>query len=102
MNKIFEKTNEDGSKIINYTDRIEMYDTNNKLCGILGNLDSYEDLQKKAELGDHYKKLYSSVKKQKDDVVEYIKSLQIYGLKHSKTFYSEVFNGILRMLGEIE
>ena len=36
-------------------------------------LDYIKDLQKKAEVGEHYKNLYSSVKKQKDDVVEYIK-----------------------------
>ena len=32
-----------------------------------------DNLQKKAELGDHYKHLYSEVKKQKDDVIEYLK-----------------------------
>ena len=36
--------------------------------------DEIENLQKKAELGEHYKHLYSEVKKQKDDVVEYIKN----------------------------
>lgn len=35
--------------------------------------DYINNLQKKAELGDHYKHLYSEVKKQKDDVVELIK-----------------------------
>lgn len=40
-----------------------------------GNLYDYiKDLQKKAELGEHYKHLYSEVKKQKDDVVELIKA----------------------------
>ena len=106
MNKIFAKTNEDGSKIINYIDRIEMYDTNNKLCGILGNLDSYEDLQKKAELGEHYKHLYSEVKKQKDDVVEYIKkniliSYDKYGFDKN-IVAGIIVNDLLRMLGEID
>ena len=52
-----------------------------------------EQLQKKAELGEHYKHLYSEVKKQKDDVVEYIKKFKddIRGL-------DEVV--LLRMLGE--
>ena len=36
-------------------------------------LDYIKDLQKKAELGKHYKNLYSSVKKQKDDVVVFAK-----------------------------
>ena len=110
MNKLFEMTNEDGSKIINYTDRIEMYDTNNKLCGILGNLDSYEELQKKAELGEHYKHLYSEVKKQKDDVVEYIKenknkTIAPYGDNEDTDYevclFEEDINDLLRMLGEI-
>ena len=114
MTKIFEKANEDGSKIINYTDRIEMYDTNNKLCGILGNLDSYEDLQKKAELADHYKHLYSAVKKQKDDVVVFAKKekenyltkacriadTNNAGLITSAAIYT--CDEILRMLGEID
>jgi len=56
-------------------------------------LEFIEDLQKKAELGEHYKHLYSEVKKQKDDVVEYIKTFKddIRGL-------DEVV--LLRMLGE--
>ena len=55
------------------------------------------DLQKKAELGDHYKHLYSKVKKQKDDVVEY--------LKENEEEYGSLEDNekiILRMLGEIE
>ncbi len=41
-----------------------MYDVSDKIADII------EELQKKAE---HYKHLYSELKKQKDDVVEYIK-----------------------------
>ena len=62
--------------------------------------DYIKDLQKKAELGEHYKHLYSEVKKQKDDVVKLIykkmKDVDIYG---TQTFD---LNEILRMLGEIE
>ena len=36
-----------------------------------------EDLQKKAELGEHYKHLYSEVKKQKDDAIKFLKSIEI-------------------------
>ena len=59
-----------------------------------------DDLQKKAELGEQYKHLYSEVKKQKDDVVELIykkmRDVDIYG--------TQIFdlNEILRMLGEID
>ena len=71
-------------------------------------------LKQKAELGDHYKHLYSEVKKQKDDVVEYIKKyLQehiIDDLPDEESKF-ETENGIpipnakeilLRMLGEID
>lgn len=58
------------------------------------------DLQKKAELGKHYKHLYSEVKKQKDNVVKLIykkmRDVDIYG---TQTFD---LNEILRMLGEID
>lgn len=54
-----------------------------------------EDLQKQVEQGDHYKHLYSEVKKQKDDVVEYIKSY----LQFRKEFD---LDKVLRMLGEID
>lgn len=42
------------------------------------------------------------LKKQKDDVVEYIKSLQIYGLRSGKMLITKILNKILRMLGEID
>jgi predicted transcriptional regulator len=71
-----------------------------------------DDLQKKAELGEHYKYLYSEVKKQKDDVVEYIKTAiedgdyfeadidsDIQPASHDKYVNSV---DILRMLGEID
>lgn len=62
-----------------------------------------DDLQKKAELGEHYKHLYSEVKKQKDDVVEYIKKLS--DNTDDTTCYEidrNSRNDLLRMLGEIE
>ena len=42
------------------------------------------------------------LKKQKDDVVEYIKSLRIYGLTSGKMLITKILNKILRMLGEID
>jgi predicted transcriptional regulator len=88
--------------------------------------DYINNLQKKAELGEHYKHLYSEVKKQKDDVVECcknsIKSIN-EKLENNKELF-EVVDGkiiylndyqvvrlkairmkckeILRMLGEID
>lgn len=53
-----------------------------------------KDLQKKAELGEHYKHLYSEVKKQKDDVVELIKKTPF--------LYHPFREELLRMLGEID
>ena len=52
-------------------------------------------LQKKAELVEHYKHLYSEVKKQKDEIFKYIKSFEYYIPEDNK-------NELLRMLGEIE
>jgi len=68
-----------------------------------------EQLEKKAELGEHYKHLYSEVKKQKDDVVEYIKKnkkvITKYEAKDTRlpigTFMWNI-DEVLRMLGEIE
>ena len=66
----------------------------------------YEDLEeenkKLQEEKDHYKHLYSLVKKQKDDVVEYVNSIVF---EESFTFVrerAEVKYNLLRMLGEIE
>lgn len=77
-----------------------------------------KDLQKKAELGEHYKHLYSEVKKQKDDVVEYIKSYDVFKefsfplmkkweeneVKSSidYQFKESIKKELLRMLGEID
>lgn len=68
-------------------------------------------LQKQAMLGKSYKKLYGSVKKQKDDVVEYIKYLikrleefDIPKRKETGAFWYQVMGELeelLRMLGEI-
>lgn len=68
-----------------------------------------EKLKKKAELGEHYKHLYNEVKKQKDDVVEYIKdnkdkTIAPYGDNEDTDFevclFEEDINELLRMLGE--
>ena len=62
-----------------------------------------ENLQKKAELGEHYKHLYSEVKKQKDDIVEYIKNNFIEGeVFYSKSWLKMKKKELLRMLGEID
>ena len=65
-------------------------------------LDKYiKDLQKKAELGEHYKHLYSEVKKQKDDVVELIKKQLLSNTNITKYTDEMCLRHILRMLGEI-
>lgn len=58
-----------------------------------------QNLEKKAEQGDHYKHLYNELKKQKDDVVEYIKK-QTKNMPKNGCKYR--LNNILRMLGEID
>ena len=65
-------------------------------------LEYIEDLQKKAELGEHYKHLYSEVKKQKDDVVEYINSEKFGENFPYVANECQVKSAILRMLGEID
>jgi len=63
-------------------------------------------LKKKAEQGDHYKHLYSEVKKQKDDGIEYIKKNILIG--YDKYGFDKnivagiVVNELLRMLGETD
>jgi hypothetical protein len=70
-----------------------------------------EEYKKAKELGEHYKHLYSIVKKQKDDVVEYIKenknkAIAPYGddedTDYEVCLFEEDINEILRMLGEID
>lgn len=62
-----------------------------------------ENLQKKAELGEHYKHLYSEVKKQKDNVVEYIKNNTYFKDNAVKTMiFGDFSKDLLRMLGEID
>ena len=61
--------------------------------------DYIDNLLKMVDLGDHYKHLYSEVKKQKDDVVKVL-----YQLKRSARWerYLYEVDYILRMLGEID
>ncbi len=68
-------------------------------------IDTINDLQKKAELGETYKKLYGEIKKQKDDVVNRIKVLGKYDGKSCTRGFKLMtadFNDLLRMLGEID
>lgn len=68
-------------------------DTLLTVCGIpIGEI---PDLQAKAQLAIHYKHLYSTLKKQKDEIVKYIKSFEYYIPEDDK-------NELLRMLGEID
>lgn len=63
-------------------------------------IDTINDLQKKAELGEHYKHLYSEVKKQKDDGIDWIKNNFCYvGKKMTLKPFSDL-KDLLRMLGE--
>ena len=65
-----------------------------------------EQLEKKVELGDHYKNLYSEVKKQKDDAVEFIhKELDRFDCEGSMSISMRISyfeEDLLRMLGEID
>lgn len=54
------------------------------------------------ELADHYKHLYSEVKKQKDDVVKLIKKQLLSNTNITKYTDEMCLRDILRMLGEIE
>ena len=64
-----------------------------------------EKLKKKAELGEHYKHLYSEVKKQKNDVVEYItseESINTFTTIESREQWLKINKELLRMLGETD
>lgn len=93
----------------------EPYDTTGKVYTTISYeegqllLSYIEQLKKKAELGEHYKHLYSEVKKQKDDAFEYIKknkdkTIMPYGDNEDTDFevclFEEDINELLRMLGE--
>lgn len=54
------------------------------------------------ELAEHYKHLYSEVKKQKDVVVEYVNSEKFGENFPYVADECQVKSAILRMLGEIE
>lgn len=63
------------------------------------NVAKYEDLiEKYSNILEENQQL----KKQKDDVIEYIKSINLCGFRNGKTFFSKILNNILRMLGEID
>ena len=54
------------------------------------------------ELAEHYKHLYSEVKKQKDDVVEIIKRQLLSNTNITKYTDEMCLRDLLRMLGEID
>ena len=68
------------------------------------NSKAVSNLIKEIEKLEHYKHLYSEVKKQKDDVVEFIKEYHNYEnrFKWCEQNYIDTINEIERMLGEIE
>ena len=53
------------------------------------------------ELAEHYKHLYSKLKKQKDDVVEIIKRQLLSNTNITKYTDEMCLRHVLRMLGEI-
>lgn len=65
-------------------------------------LEYIQNLEKKAELGEHYKHLYSEVKKQKDDAVEYIKEDCLDKNLVDDDIRDDAFKNLLRKLGEID
>jgi len=61
-----------------------------------------EEYKKVKELGEHYKHLYSEVKKQKDDGVKFLKSIEMDKTdKYIPLRDYKEFGILLRMLGEI-
>lgn len=94
--RIYEKTKDFGRT--QFVREIQMQINDNKKKD-----KKIKELQKKAELGEHYKHLYSEVKKQKDDVIEYVKNNFIEGeVFYSKSWLKMKKKELLRMLGEIE
>jgi len=71
-------------------------------------LDKIEKLQKQAMLGKSYKKLYGSVKKQKNDVIEYVKNNRLFNYFYDEEELFEIISDakakeeLLRMLGETD
>ena len=61
-----------------------------------------EELEKAEDTIKKLQQENQQLKKQKDDVVDYIKSLRIYGLRSGKMLITKILNKILRMLGEID
>lgn len=70
-------------------------------------LEYIKGLEKQVEQEDHYKHLYSEVKKQKDDVVKVLKALK-YRILYEEDFRiddyidDDFIDVLLRMLGETE
>ena len=67
--------------------------------------DEYKNTEKQKERGDHYKKLYSEIKKQKNYVFEYItseESINTFTTIESREQWLKINKKLLRMLGEID
>ena len=96
--RIYEKTKDFGRT--QFVREIQMQINDNKKKD-----KKIEELQKKAELGEHYKHLYSEVKKRNDNAIEYIKNKREQ-LHHSfdEPSWDYLFicnpDDLLRMLGE--
>lgn len=87
----------------NYIDYKAAYETSFEYNKFLSK--KYNEVK---ELADHYKHLYSEVKKQKDDVVEYIRDKCHYYLcdafryDYEEKKHKKEIEDLLRMLGEID
>ena len=65
--------------------------------------DEIENLQKKAELGEHYKHLYSEVKKRNDNAIKFLKSIEMDKTdKYIPIRDYKEFGILLRKLGETD
>ena len=101
--RIYEKTKDFGRT--QFVREIQMQINDNKKKD-----KKIKELQKKAEQEDHYKHLYSEVKKQKDDVVEYIKyQLSNLDFKKDEDMKAKMLGSMIivmlednGMLGEID
>jgi hypothetical protein len=82
--------------------------TGKKFVGNDYSIEKFQDskavsnLIKEIEKLEHYKHLYSEVKKQKDDVVELINYYGITPEQNDNTILRHILKDILRMLGEID
>ncbi len=77
-------------------DRVVGQDMLLTVCGIpIGEI---PDLQAKAELGEHYKHLYSELKKQKEELKKWVEEMQ----KEPNPIISLTFTRVLVKINELE